>query len=298
MPADYSRLIALEYPDAYRAQRITDLLTGKTGLTADDFRGIQADTLSLHAKTMVPLLLTQVQPQSAQTRHAVDLLRQWDFAGGADSAAEAIFQAWFIRLAPTLAGDELGAAALESYQGRFSYITRFVIGLTSGRGTAWCDNILTAAKETCEQSITSALDAALKDLGKRLGRDMTRWRWDGVHRAVFPHQGFDSIAPLRWLLSRSIPNGGDWSTVNVGPVAVSSLYDQVSIPGYRQVIDLSPANDSRFLDAVGQSGHFLSKYYDDALKEWQTVTLRKMRTTPGDIASGAIGQLTLTPSGK
>ena len=55
-----------------------------------------------------------------------------------------------------------------------------------------------------------------------------------------------------------MPNGGDWSTVNVGPVDVDHPFNQISIPGYRQIIDLSPANDSRFLDAVGQSGHFLS----------------------------------------
>jgi hypothetical protein len=28
-------------------------------------------------------------------------------------------------------------------------------------------------------------------------------------------------------------------------------YDQVSIPGYRQIVDLSPAKGSRFADAVG-----------------------------------------------
>ena len=94
---------------------------------------------------------------------------------------------------------------------------------------------------------------------------MTRWRWDAVHRAVFPHQGLDAVAALRPLLSRSVPNGGDWSTVNVGPVAADAPYEQHTVPGYREIIDLSPANDSRFLDAVGQSGHLLSRHYDDFL---------------------------------
>ncbi len=38
--SDYPHLIALEYPEAYRAQRITDLIRGRTGLTPDDFRAI------------------------------------------------------------------------------------------------------------------------------------------------------------------------------------------------------------------------------------------------------------------
>jgi penicillin amidase len=92
-----------------------------------------------------------------------------------------------------------------------------------------------------------------------------------------------------------VPNGGDWSTVNVGPVSVTSPYDQVSIPGYRQVIDLSPAADNRYLDAVGQSGHFLSPHYDDALDDWQRVRLRPMRLSRADLESGALGTLRLEP---
>ena len=61
------------------------------------------------------------------------------------------------------------------------------------------------------------------------------------------------------LLSRSVPNGGDWSTANVGAVAADHPYDQRSVAGYRQIIDLSPANDSRFIVDVGQSGHVLSE---------------------------------------
>ena len=66
------------------------------------------------------------------------------------------------------------------------------------------------------------------------------------------------------------------------------------MPGYRQIIDLSPANDSRFLDAVGQSGHFLSTHYDDFLADWQAVRHRKMRMDRRDIEQGALGHLRLT----
>jgi penicillin amidase len=295
MPAGHPRLIGLEWPDPYRAQRITERLSGRHGLTVDDMRDLQADTLSLHAKALLPRLLAHVQTENSRTRQAVDILKRWDFQATPDSTAEAIFQAWFLQLAPTLVGDELGAAVLESYRGRFSYITRFVTNLTQGRHTSWCDNIGTPAAESCEQSITAALDAGLADLTSRLGETMDRWRWDAVHRAVFPHQGLDSVAPLRWLLSRAMPNGGDWSTVNVGPVSVSAPYDQVSIPGYRQVLDLSPANDNRLLDAVGQSGHFLSRFYDDALGDWQAVRLRKLRWTRAEYEDGAIGRLRLEP---
>ena len=294
-PHDYPHHIALEYPDPYRAQRITDRLAGRTRLTVDDFRSIQADTLSLHARALVPQLLRHVRPEHDADRRAVELLRQWNFHAAADSAAEPIFQAWFLRLAAALAGDELGPLVLDSYRGRFSYITRFVTNTLAAGDSPWCDDLTTPARDTCEQVITRALHDSVADLTGRLGADMARWRWDAVHRAVFPHQGLDSIAPLRALLSRSIPNAGDWSTVNVGTVLVDRPYTQEAVPGYRQIVDLSPANNSRFIDAVGMSGHFLSRHYDDFMADWRDVRDRKMRMNRADVDEGALGRLVLTP---
>src|SRR5262249_15588289 len=114
--------------------------------------------------------------------------------------------------------------------------------------------------------------------------------------ATFPHQGLDTVRALRPLLSRSMPNGGDWSTVNVGAVAADHAYEQHAVPGYRQIIDLSPANDSRFLDAVRESGHPLSRHYDDFLEDWQAVRHKKMRMVRADIENGALGTLRLQPS--
>jgi penicillin G amidase len=297
MPATYPHLIALEFPDPYRAERITDLLKKKAqGWTVDDFSAIQGDTLSLHAQRLMPVLLAHTRTND-NVAPALDILRKWDYNARADSAAEAIFEAWFLRLAPALVGDELGPVARATYEGRFSYITRFVLNTLGGSHTEWCDNVTTPQKETCDDSVTTALSDALRDLRTRMGNEPSGWRWDKIHNAVFPHQGLDSVGVLKPILSRAVPNGGDWSTVNVGPVAANALYEQRSVPGYRQIIDLSPANDSRFLDAVGESGHFLSPHYDDYLADWSAVRHKKMRTDRKEIEAGAIGTLTLTPHG-
>jgi penicillin amidase len=143
--------------------------------------------------------------------------------------------------------------------------------------------------------VTKALHEAVVDLTRRMGGDIGRWRWDAVHHAVFPHQGLDAVAALRPWLSRSVPAAGDWSTVNIGTVAADTPYEQHLVPGYRAIIDLSPANDSRFLDAIGQSGHPLSPHYDDFLNDWRLVRHRKMRMKRADITDGAIGRLRLVP---
>lgn len=295
-PMDGARpLIGLEYPEPYRARRITDLLAGRRDLTPDHFRLIQADTVSLHAQALLPTLLQHVDAADEHDRHALDILRSWRYDARGDSAAAAIFGAWFLKLAPVLAGDELGPRLSASYAGRFSYITRFVTDTLSRNDRQWCDDTNTPAAESCRQSVTRALHEAVGSLRQQLGRDMPRWRWDAVHQAVFPHQGLDAVRLLRPWLGRSVPNGGDWSTVNVGPVDADAPYTQRSIPGYRQIVDLSSANDSRFLDAVGQSGHALSSRYDDFLTDWQAVMHRPMRMERSAIEREAIGTLRLVP---
>jgi len=292
-PPEYPYFLGLEWPEPYRAERIVEMLRPGRAFTPDDFARMQADTYSRHARALLPLLLQHTQPATPADRQALELLRRWNFDASRDSAAAAIFAAWFHQLAPALAGDDLGALVLDAYQSRFSYVTRFVVNTLGRSDGRWCDDVRTERKETCDDTVTSALHLAIADLQRRMGGDMARWRWDRIHLASFPHSGFDTVALLRPLFSRAVANGGDWSTVNVGPVAADAPYEQRSVPGYREIIDLSPANDSRFLDAVGESGHPLSPRYDDFLADWQAVRYRRMRMERTDAEKGSIGRLVL-----
>jgi len=297
-PAGYPYNLGLEWVQPYRAERIIDLLRHKEKLTPDDFARIQADTYSRHAAALLPVLLEHVKPEEAADQKAIEILRQWNMEAAADSAAAAIFAGWFHHLAPAFVGDDLGDAVLEDYTPRFTFITRFVINTLRNDESTWCDDVKTAKQETCEDTVTRALHDGVLDLTRRLGGDLTRWRWDAVHAAVFPHQGLDAIAALRPLISRSVPNAGDWSTVNVGPVAADQLFEQHNVASYRQIVDLSASNDSRFLDTLGESGHPLSPHYDDFLSDWRAVRHRRMRMNRAEIEASASGRLRLTPQPK
>jgi penicillin amidase len=297
VPASYPHWLGAEWTEPFRAQRILERLRAQRSFTPDDFASIQADTLSLHARELLPALLKRVVPHREADAQAIRILRRWNYDARADSAAAAIFQAWFVHLVPGLVGDDLAAPVVENYAGRFSFVSRFLLRLattgTAPSGRDWCDDRRTPAIETCDEIISAALDAGVADLRRQLTGDMERWRWDGVHRAIFPHQGFDTVAFLRPLFSRSVPSGGDWSTVDVGAVAVDHPYEQHAVAGYREIIDLSPANDSRFAEALGQSGHVLSRHYDDGLSDWRAVRHKPMLMDRAHIERDATGHLHL-----
>jgi penicillin G amidase len=297
VPPAFSNGIGGEWSEPYRAQRIVDRLRQKSTLTVDDFASIQSDTFSLHAKALLPILLERVRPIDAADERAVSMLRQWNFDARADQAAPAIFQAWYFELLPAVAGDELGPLLTPDYQGldRTSYRSRFLLRTLADRTNAWCDDVRTPARETCDDAASAALHAGIARLTGQLGGDMAAWRWGAVHKSVFAHSAFDSVPVLGRLLRRTVPHGGDWSTVDVGPVYAPKPFDQHALPGYRQIVDLSSTNDSRFLDAVGQSGHVLSPHYDDALPLWAAARYRKMRMARTEAEQGAIGRLRLVP---
>lgn len=294
-PPTYPHLLGVEWTEPFRAQRITDLLRQKSKLTVDDFAAIQGDTFSPHADALLPSLLSRVRPQTMADEQALGIVRRWTRDARGDSAGAAIFQAWLLELTPSLLADELGSLAIAGYTGfdQLSFAARFLASTLASSSSGWCDDVTTMQRETCEDAVSAALHEAVVELTRRLGSDTTDWRWDGVHRAVFPHQGLDAALPLGWLLSRSVPTGGDWSTVNVGPVSATRPFDQRSVASYRQVIDLSPTNDNRFIHAGGQSGHPLSRHYDDFLGDWGAVKHRRMRMNREDVERGALGRLRL-----
>jgi penicillin amidase len=81
----------------------------------------------------------------------------------------------------------------------------------------------------------------------------------------------------------------------VGTPSSREPYNQFSVAGYRQIADLASANDSRFIVDVGQSGHLLSRHYDDFLPDWQAGQHRPMRIERAHVDDGALGRLRLTP---
>ena len=98
-------------------------------LTPDDFARIQADTVSLHAKALLPLLLAHARP-----RRRAAIGRRVDAAArsGTSTRRRQRRRGDFRGLVPPArAGARRrrarAAASIDSYEGRFSFITRFVV---------------------------------------------------------------------------------------------------------------------------------------------------------------------------
>lgn len=288
---DYPHLIASSWAAPYRAARIVELIEAKPKLSPDDMAAMHADVTSAQARELLPYLL-EVAPADERGQAAIALLRGWDGTMAGDSAAAAVYQAYYLALPARIFGDELRGLFESDYQTEKDFQAMLIAAILAGRGGPWCDNVNTpATEEPCGAALALALEDGLATMAALQGSDDPRqWRWDRVHHTVFPHTPFSQVEPLRGLFERRIPNGGDGFTVNVAPIRLTDLYNQYNVPSYRQIIDLAEIGASRFMHTTGQSGNVLSGNYSDYVERWQQVAYLPMRY------SGAEGEvLTLTP---
>jgi penicillin amidase len=259
VPDNYPYLITLDWDAPYRIERIEAWLAKTQKQSMAGSMLLQADTLSLSARELLPLLLI-AKPRSPSTAAAIDLLRRWDDRMDPDRPEPLVFSAWVRALNRRLFQPRLG-----TIYGRYWTASARVTQAVLLNRHSWC------GKDGCQAVIESALTDALDDLTARYGGAMEHWRWGEAHWASFDHPLFSKIAVLRAAFDRHPPAGGAADTVNAGGFDVSNgetPFADRHGPGFRAVYDLSDLDNSTFQMALGQSEHVLSPHYDDLLKLW------------------------------
>ena len=255
----------LSWAPPYRAARITELLLAKPRLTPEDLRSVQRDLVSLQAREL-SALLAGTRPIDEPSREAMGLLRGWDGEMAEDSAAAALYAAWYVELA-AMPQDELGVLPRGATRGRFL--------LEALRGdSAWCDDVRTPRRETCADFRAATLSRAVAALRARLGTDPSRWRWGALHRLRIAHDVFSGVPVLRRAFDLEAGRGGDGATVNVGAFTQDGAFRMSDGASYRQVIDLSPGGaappgGSGFALPGGQSGNVFDRRYRDLFPLWE-----------------------------
>ena len=265
----YPHSFGLTWGEPFRARRITSLILESPVLDAERVRAMQLDRKSLQADELLPLLLDTV-PRDDAARTALDLLRGWNREMSPESIPASIYAAWYAELA-RMPEDELKAVPRGRTRGRF-----LVNALRTQ--SSWCDDVRTPRVETCADFRAAALSRAVAFLQRTLGTDPSRWRWDRLHHARFPHDVFDQVRLLRGVFDLDVGQGGDSSTINVGAFSQDGAFDMTDGPSYRQVVDLADPARAQFAGTTGQSGNVFDRRYRDLLPEW-----RAGRTFPMDV---------------
>jgi penicillin amidase len=256
----YPYPITGDWPEPYRARRITDLLLSRPAWSAEELRAVQLDRVSYQAADLVPLLL-DTRPADRASARALERLRDWNREFAPGSVPASIYAAWYAKLSE-MPQDELRDTPAGSVR------SRFLVNALE-KDSEWCDDVRTPGKETCADARSAALSRAVAALTQRLGADPSRWTWERLHRARFPHGVFDRVPVLRRFFSLETGAGGDASTVNVGAYRRDGTFVMTDGPSYRQILDLADFSRSLYVHTTGQSGNVFDRRYRDLLPLWR-----------------------------
>lgn len=251
-PPGFAHMLSREFHAPSRHDRIVELLDATPMHDVASFADIQADTVSLAARRLLPHL-AKIQPRDERQRAALDGLGRWDGSLAADSREAAVFQTWITALMRRLVGQRVPDEVFAAYEG---FRETFVTGVLP-------DLLMNGADRLDPDAMRDALDEALDTAG-----DET---WGERHTLSLAHPlaripGLDAL-----FTAATTPLGGDDQTVAQGGFDVrDDGYRPAVIQSVRAVYDLGALERSVSVLPAGVSGNPASPHWADQHALWAT----------------------------
>jgi penicillin amidase len=265
VPDTYPYFLSRDWDLPNRAARIEALLTATPVQTPASSAAIEADTLSLMAKRLVPLM-TRMTAADETSAAALLRLRQWDFHMDRDKVEPLLFTAWLREFSRAVLFGRFGDAV----SGYWDLKPRVIEAVLTGRPD-WCDDPKRPG-QGCAGRLADSLATALLQLRQTYGADMTKWQWGRAHVAAFANPVFSRIPVLQNWLTVSIPTSGGYDTLDRGPSSIREdvqPFAQRFGAGLRFVTDLATPSRSMMMATPGQSGNPFSGHFADLLRRWR-----------------------------
>ena len=291
--------------DTQRVNRWQRLMQSRQVHTRDSFIEAQLDPVSPTARTLLPLIgadlwfTGQAAPDGTPARQrqiALSLLAEWNGEMNEHLPEPLIYAAWVRALQKRLIADELGPLAKEFKHVEPLFIERVYRDVDGA--SVWCDVRQSAPIESCTEMAQLALDDALVWIAERYGPALESLRWGDAHQATQDHPTLGQVPILRFFVNiRQSTSGGD-NTLQRGRTSGEdpNPFYNVHGAGYRGVYDFADPDSSVFITSTGQSGHFLSRHYDDMAQLWRRGEYIPMSLDTELARAAAVGVTVLQPS--
>ncbi|KUP92557.1 penicillin acylase family protein [Tritonibacter horizontis] len=296
--------VSFEWGDTQRINRWRRLMQMREVHTRDSFIEAQLDTVSYSARTLLPLIganlwfTGEAAPSGTPARQrqiALSLLAEWNGEMNEHLPEPLIYASWVRALQKRLIDDELGALA-DAFSRVDPLFLERVFRDVDG-AAIWCDVRRSTPVETCSDMARLALDDALVDIDENYGNALEALRWGDAHQATHDHEVLGEVPLLRYFVNiRQSTSGGD-NTLQRGLTSAAAIrpFENVHAAGYRGVYDFADPDSSLFIIATGQSGHFLSRFYDDMAQFWRRGEYLPMSLDEDLARAAAVGVTRILP---
>ncbi|PQM63827.1 MAG: hypothetical protein CML38_08050 [Rhodobacteraceae bacterium] len=296
--------LSFDWGETQRMIRATKLINGRQYHTRESFKELQNDTISETARTLLPLLGKELWYQyQGETNidlnrlksEGLTLLSNWNGDMNSHTPEPLIYKTWISAFQRMVVEDELGLIIKDFYQIQPLFLEKILRDYEDA--SDWCDIKYSNKRESCSLLAKESLEESLLFLKDLYGPDITAWRWGESN--TLQHSSFSSpnilIPSFLRDISHEMPGGrftlnSSWSEKGI------EINEKPKASGFRMIIDFSEPDKSLFIISTGQSGHFLSKNYDDLTNLWKQGDYITISSNIPIILGGSKGKVIISPS--
>lgn len=288
-PSDYKNTNALgyEWADAFRGDRIREVLAQGKDFTLDQMGALQNDYLALPAKTLITYLM-DLDFGSINTRKAQTILKDWDYILDKNSVAAGIYVMWERKIRSEIKKLVVPEETIP-----------LVGSIQLTKVLSWMENPSQIFKNNPVRErdafLKECFELALTELENKLGPDQNKWQYG---QADYKH------ALMRHPLSLALSE--EWRhKLDIGPVPrggysftpSANAYGDNNTAGasFRIIVDTGDWESTLGINTPGQSGDPESPFYKNLFSKWANDEYFKVPYSYENIQKNSFEKTVLKP---
>ena len=255
----------------YRAVRIEELISDASRLSIQDMMRIQSDGVNLLARETLPVMLREISKGEFNDTYLNDLqisLKNWDYDMDVESISASFFEVWTYHLIKNIFEDEMEPELFKLFTNLPNFYIRIYAQVMSNEKSLWFDDIRTEQSENREALVKRSYTEAIETLKLLGGEALEDWRWGEIHQLKLSHVLGQVSVTDRVFNRGPYPVPGNLVTVNVATYGFSKPFHMLAGPSLRFVVDWSEPQIYHSVIPGGNSGNFLSRFYDNQIELW------------------------------
>ncbi|MDA9121958.1 penicillin acylase family protein [Paracoccaceae bacterium] len=294
----FPKNLTYKWNDTQKIQRLKKKMDYRDVYTLESLMEIHTDTVSYTARSLLGLIANdlwyegEIGPSGSSKFSRQSILKKlstWNGNMNSSLIEPFVYNTWLTMLQKRIIQDELGML----YEQYSNYQPLFLERVFKNINNAsdWCDINQTFKIENCNQLAKDSLNDTLTSLRKKYGNNIENWKWGKYNKAVYFHNPLGKQKFLHWVFNISHNVSGGTYTLNSNKTKYSKDGKIIASHGsvFKGIYDMGDPNSSLYIISTGQSGHFLSRHYDDLSRLSNEGNYIPMSLDPIATKAGSLG---------
>jgi penicillin amidase len=284
-----------------RLIRINQMLHAKRKFSLKDIQKMNTDVINpiamSNAQNMMKGVPAVEKLKSQVHQRASEIMDQWNGSHNLTDVAPVIYYKLLFHVLENTCKDELGekdfSALFKTHAGKCS-----IHPLLLNDSSIWWDNVTTKVRETKAIILEQSYDSTITELINQFGPNPSGWLWKKAHKLEIEHV-VGKEKPFNLIFNigpEPIPGGMETVYNQSFELNEKGEYKVNLSPALRRTLDFSRPETAYNVSPSGQSGNFMSRFYDNQSKLYINGNVRKEMLNKQEIERAAVSQMLFIPS--